>query len=80
MVKIAFIGLGKMGSALIHAFCEKGVCKPSEVTGVDKIDAALRLAEDTLHIRTTKNAAEAVRASEIVFLSVKPQDVDVTLK
>lgn len=80
MVKIGFVGLGKMGSALIHAFIDKGICRADEVYGADKIEAALKLAEKELHIKTTLVVSEAVAASEVVFLSVKPQDVDATIK
>ncbi|KAH3761677.1 pyrroline-5-carboxylate reductase, mitochondrial [Pelomyxa schiedti] len=80
MVRIGFIGLGKMGSALITALIEKGMTKPHEVTGADKIDAALELAARTLKINVTKDVAAAVAASEVIFLSVKPQDVDVTVR
>jgi pyrroline-5-carboxylate reductase len=69
-----------MGGALIGALIKKGICKKGEIYGTDKIPAAMEKIARDYGIRTTPEIATVVSACDFVFLSVKPQDVEKTMK
>ncbi len=61
-----------MGSALIKGFISKGLLKAENVRAFDKdYDRAHRLG-----VNTEYSAFETVEKSDVVFLCVKPQDLD----
>ena len=77
--KVAILGGGRIGEALLSGLLSSGWRDPSEVTITDR--SAERIAE--LHERygaeaTTDNAA-AVTGAGIVVVAVKPQDIDALL-
>jgi pyrroline-5-carboxylate reductase len=80
MVRVGFVGSGNMGLALVASLLGKGMCKPEDIVCSDKIPAALERAQKEYHVQTTTDVAKCVAQSSVVFLSVKPQDVEVTLK
>jgi len=73
MKKVALIGTGSMGSALVRAACR--ALGPEEVAvsnrSVSKVEA---LAEET-GCQAYANNREAVKAGEYIFLCVKPKQV-----
>jgi pyrroline-5-carboxylate reductase len=72
MVRIGFIGVGRMGSALLTGFIGKGLITADEVKVYDRdprVAAKLNLAAEL-------SAFEVVEKSEVIFLCVKPKDVD----
>src|SRR5579862_2002480 len=77
--KIAILGGGRIGEALLSGLLSSGWREPSEVVVTDRRDE--RNAE--LHERygteaTTDNPA-AVSGAAVVVVAVKPQDIDVLL-
>ncbi len=71
---IAFIGAGKMASALISCIYKSSISK--SITASDKDNKNLANIKSRFNIKTTNNNKEAVRNSDIVFICVKPQDID----
>ncbi len=73
IVKIGFIGLGNMGSAMIGGMLSKGIADPRDITGADSFQEAADKAAETYGIRTTPNNQAAVEFADILILAVKPQ-------
>jgi pyrroline-5-carboxylate reductase len=73
-MKIAFIGGGTMGEAIIAGVLDKGVVAPADIAACD-ISAARRdhLAK-TYGVSVGEDAAAASFQSDIVMLAVKPQE------
>ncbi|MBI2559163.1 pyrroline-5-carboxylate reductase [Candidatus Woesearchaeota archaeon] len=74
MKRIAFIGAGKMATALISCIYKNGAS--SSIIASDKNSKNLANIKKHLKIKTTNDNKEAVRNSDIVFICVKPQDID----
>lgn len=73
-MKLSFIGAGKMASALISCIYKNKLAK--SITASDKNDENLRKIKKGFRIKTTTNNKEAVKNSDIVFICVKPKDID----
>ncbi len=76
-MKIAFIGTGKMATALISYIYNKKIAK--EIIASDKNNKNLINIKKQFPIKTTKDNKEVVKNSDIVFICVKPQDIDIVL-
>lgn len=72
--RIAFIGAGKMAAALISCIHKNNIAK--SITTSDKNEENLKSIKSQFNIKTTKDNKEAVENSDIVFICVKPQDID----
>ncbi len=68
--KIAFIGCGSMGSAIIHAVCKKFNSKNIKISA-KHFEHAKKIADAENCIAAASNA-EAVSGSKYIFLAVKP--------
>jgi len=71
---IAFIGAGKMAAALISCIYKSNISK--SIIASDKDNKNLANIKNQFKIKTTNDNKEAVRNSDIVFICVKPQDID----
>lgn len=71
---ISFIGAGKMAAALISCIYKSNISKSIITSG--RNDKNLADIKKKFKIKTTKNNGEAVKNSDIVFICVKPQDID----
>jgi len=75
---ISFIGTGKMAAALISSIYKKKLSK--YVIASDRKEENLaKIKSKFKNIKTTTDNKEAVRNSDIVFICVKPQDIDIVL-
>jgi len=70
--RLASIGAGFMGEALIRGALDAGVFAPGEVCVSDPVPQRLEVFA-ALGVRTTGDNAAAVRGAETVLLAVKPQ-------
>ncbi|MCR4909108.1 MAG: pyrroline-5-carboxylate reductase [Lachnospiraceae bacterium] len=72
-MKLGFIGIGNMGSAIMGGIIGKGICSPGDILGASPFPEERQKVEERLGIRTTGDNLQVVKESEIVFLAVKPQ-------
>ena len=79
MTKIGFIGCGNMASAMLKGILAKGACAPEDVTVSAHSAATLNRVSAEFGVQVVQDNADVVRASDIVFLAVKPQVYDAVL-
>lgn len=73
-MKVAIVGGGVMGEAILGAALDRGVFEPGDVTVIEKLEvrrAQLRAVYE-VHVTSTY---EAMGESSLVILSVKPQEM-----
>jgi pyrroline-5-carboxylate reductase len=71
--KIALIGCGTMGSAILRVLLEREIINPNQVTGSDPVPEQRQELQTSYHIEVTDDNLTAVQDADIVILSVKPQ-------
>lgn len=78
--KLAVIGVGKLGEALISGLLKDGALKASDLVGSVGKESSLERVESRLGIHATLDNREAVKGKDIILLAVKPQNMDKVLK
>lgn len=76
--KIAFIGAGKMGSALIKGLLKKKIVEKKNILISDKDENRIKYFQ-SLGISQAGNK-ECAKSAEIIFLAVKPNQVEFVCK
>ena len=71
-MKIGFIGLGNMATAIIGGMLERGLVEPGDVIGSDKITAALEKAREQHKITAVSDNVQVAQKADVLFLAVKP--------
>ena len=71
-MKIGFIGLGNMASAMIRGLIQRGMAKPEDIVGSAKTEATRKRVGEQFHIETADSNARVAEQSDILFLAVKP--------
>lgn len=72
-MKIGFIGLGNMATAMIGGIIKKEMVRPEEILGSSKTEESLKKAVDAFGIRGMESNAQVAEESDILVLAVKPQ-------
>jgi pyrroline-5-carboxylate reductase len=78
--KIAIIGAGNMGEALVSGLIASGSSKPKSITCSDVRESRLDEIKKEYGVLTTVDNVEAVEASDIIVYAVKPQIIASVLK
>ena len=77
---IGVIGTGKMGTALIKGLLKEKLVKPEQISAYDILtEIVLELVEET-GINAALNNLQIVKNCSIIFICVKPQVFETTLK
>jgi pyrroline-5-carboxylate reductase len=76
MAKLAVLGAGKMGEALIAGLVASGWRKPEDIVATARSDERLEGLAASYSVTTTRSNADAVAEAGIVVLAVKPQDME----
>ncbi|MDP3765710.1 MAG: pyrroline-5-carboxylate reductase [Nanoarchaeota archaeon] len=74
---IGFIGTGRMATAMISCIYNQKIAKSIIASG--RNNKNLANIKKQFKIKTTKDNKEAVKSSDIIFICVKPQDIDIVL-
>ncbi|MFW5999322.1 MAG: pyrroline-5-carboxylate reductase [Halanaerobiaceae bacterium] len=78
-MKLAIIGLGNMGTALLEGIIDSGILRVEDIIGCDiKVNNKEKNPEYR-DIRTIKNNKFGVKKADVVLLAVKPQVIDQVL-
>lgn len=72
-MRVGFIGLGNMASAMMTGMLAKGMVVKEETIGSDLSEKQRSEVEAKFGIRTTKDNATVVKESDLIILAVKPQ-------
>lgn len=72
-MKIAFIGCGNMGGAMMKGILDSGICSGSDIIASDKSAELLKKRQTELKIEITEDNRQAAAGADFLFLSVKPQ-------
>jgi pyrroline-5-carboxylate reductase len=74
-MKIAFIGGGNMGEAIIAALLKKKLATPADISVSDISETRRRYLEKQYGVAVTERSKEAVNGKDIIILAVKPQNL-----
>lgn len=72
-MKIGFIGLGNMASAMIGGILKKNLYSAENLMGSDKSEAMVQTAAERFGIHTTMDNLEVAKNADVLILAVKPQ-------
>lgn len=75
--RIAFIGSGAMGEAMIKGLLTRQLIAPDHIIGSDPVAARRTLLTSTYQVQTTDDNVRAVQEADIVVMSIKPQALSV---
>lgn len=73
-MKLAFIGGGMMGEAIVGGVLAKGIAQAGDVAVCDIAAARRGHLAKTFAVRVTDAPADAIPGAEVVVLAVKPQE------
>lgn len=80
MSKVAIIGAGKMGEAIIAGLLKSGVYKPEDIRAFEIIESRRNYITQTYRVKCVNNVKEAVDFADITLIAVKPGDVKKVLE
>jgi pyrroline-5-carboxylate reductase len=78
-MKLGFLGAGKMASALAKGFIHAGLATGDSIIASDPYEAARTSIAKDAGIRTTASNLDVLKASEVMILAVKPDQVSAVL-
>lgn len=71
-MKIGFIGLGNMATAIIGGILKKGLVEAQEIYGADKAAVMCEKAKESFGIEICSGNAAVASGVDVLFLAVKP--------
>ena len=74
-MKLAFIGAGVMGEAIIKGVLSGGLCEASDICASDIAVKRLEHLSATYGIKVTEDKVAAIEAADVVILAIKPQNL-----
>ncbi len=74
-MKIAFIGGGNMGEAMLSAVLSNGVAAAASISVSDIAEARRRYLNEKYGVSVTAGNLEAVSGADVVVLAIKPQNL-----
>jgi len=77
--RIAFVGCGTMGEAMVKGLLSRQLIAAAGITASHPREARRRQIEERYGVRTTAGNSEAVDGATVVVLTVKPQVLDEVL-
>lgn len=74
--KLAVIGVGKLGEALISGLLKQGDLSDKDISGSVGHETSIARVRERLGIEATQDNRQAVAGKDIVLVAVKPQNMD----
>jgi pyrroline-5-carboxylate reductase len=78
--KLAVVGVGKIGEALIAGLLKQGDLQTADIAGSVGHQASVKRVKERLGIDVSVDNRGVVKGRDIVLLAVKPQNMDLVLK
>jgi pyrroline-5-carboxylate reductase len=78
--RLAILGGGNMGEAILKGLIAAQLIKPQQVTVTDIIEARLAYLRETYAVRALADNGKAVEQADFIILAVKPQDIPQTVQ
>ena len=75
-MKIAFIGAGKMATAIVKGMLDKDVICKNDITAADISAGSRHFFTETTGISCHESALEIIENAEIIILAIKPQVIE----
>lgn len=75
IIKVAFIGGGAMGEAMLSAILEKGLSTPRTVCVSDVNEARLSYLKQKYGVATVNKNVQVIDGADILILAIKPQNL-----
>ena len=79
ITRLAVLGTGKMGQALVAGLLGSGWRQPGEITATARSPERITELAEKYGVETTLDNSAAVAGADVVVLAVKPQDIDALL-
>lgn len=81
-MKLAIIGLGNMGQAIVSGILKSNILKAEQITAADKkfADPDFKVKDQFSDITITADNQQAVKEADYVILAVKPQIINFVLE
>ncbi len=79
-MKVGFIGLGNMGSAMIGGMLTKGFVDKNDIIGADSFKPAIEKAAERFGIKTVADNHAVVAFADYLVIAVKPQTAEQVIK
>lgn len=79
-MKIGFIGLGNMGSAILGGILKQGNVKPDDIIVTDKAQIAVQKAVEMMKVKAAPGNVAVAEQADVLFLAVKPQIYEPVIK
>jgi len=76
---IGFLGAGNLAEALMKGLISSGSVAPGHILASDRMSERLVHIAESYEVKVFNKNFEAARNADIIFLAVKPQDVDAVL-
>eukprot|EP01027_Heterolobosea_sp_BB2_P010439 GEZU01015323.1.p1 GENE.GEZU01015323.1~~GEZU01015323.1.p1 ORF type:complete len:274 (+),score=97.22 GEZU01015323.1:204-1025(+) len=77
---IGFIGAGAMATAIIKGVIDAKIVKPADIIASDVYAPMLDKIKEQTGINVTMNNIEIAEKAKVIFIAVKPNDVDAALQ
>jgi pyrroline-5-carboxylate reductase len=74
--KLAVVGVGKLGEALISGLLKQGDLKIGDIAGSVGHESSIERVRERLNIETTTDNVALVQGKDLIILAVKPQNMD----
>lgn len=71
--RLAILGLGKMGSILLQAFCSQNVARPENIVATVNHSERVDALSSKFGVPVTTDNCAAVKNADVILLCVKPQ-------
>ena len=75
-MKISFIGGGTMAQAMISGILENKLATREDISIGERVESRREFLEKQFRINVFPNNSDATKGSDLIILSVKPQDLD----
>lgn len=77
--KLAVVGVGKLGEALISGLLKKGGLEACDISGSVGHESSISRVSERLGIKTSTDNKSVVKGKDIILIAVKPQNMDMVI-